>query len=129
MDKLRIARPVLYVNPEDFDDESRARRLAEQQPVERLDSIAARVLRDLRTAAPRCAAARHRRNGTVPAMRRHPYSQGLRRGGRRKAVAPHLDRPRAIVSSDHQHLSGDVAPQATISPQPRLRVAGIGGRR
>jgi hypothetical protein len=37
-------RPVLYVNENDFDADTRARRLAERQPLERLDAIGARFL-------------------------------------------------------------------------------------
>ena len=49
-------RPVLYVNENDFDADTRARRLAERQPLERLDAIGARFLRhlvDARRSGPR----------------------------------------------------------------------------
>ena len=94
-------RPVLWIGPEEFDAESEARRLAERQPLERLDTIAARVLSRLQARAPGDSVPTRQRHRPVPRLRRQPYSQGLRRGARRKAMAHHLEAARVGLPQGH----------------------------
>jgi len=111
-------RPVLYVNGDDFDEESKAIRLAERQRPERIGDIAARLLPDLLTSAagPGRAVLYHRRNGSVREVRERRNRPRLPRVSRRTPMAGGLAVPNRW--GDAGGGSAPARPAGLSAPKP-----------
>jgi hypothetical protein len=88
-------RPVLYVNAEDFDAESAARRAAERDPgFVHISTIADAFLSRLRVAAsaPRADELSRARDRTMRPVLRQRHRPALRRRSRRAPLVPRMGR-------------------------------------